>query len=398
MTPEPLGHHETRIWEPDRGAPGGKKNREAFRYDTFLPVSIGQREFSLRTDAAALIERAYAALVHLNNSPPTLDSLEALSRHLLRTESLASSRIEGLELSHRRLAEAAHAGEGGHDQRAAEVLGNVVAMERAIEIGATANSLTPDDIKDIHRRLLRFTIDEPIAGVLRTKQSWIGRNHYTPRNAAYVPPPWEKVEGLVEDLCEFINRDDLPALVQAAIAHAQFETIHPFADGNGRIGRALIHCVLRRRGAAPHYTPPVSLILATRRDEYIAGLVSYREGDVDQFCEAFAAATHDACTEAERLAASIANLQTAWIDKLGNPRRDAAVRSVIAALPAHPVLDVKTAQRVTGKTKVAANNAVNSLERAGVLKPIGSRQRDRTWECPQLLELVTKFERDLSAA
>src|SRR5439155_1398021 len=82
---------------------------------------------------------------------------------------------------------------------------------------------------------------------------------FNPGRADFVPPPPESVPALMDDLCAFVNRADLPAVVQAAVAHAQFETIHPFADGNGRVGRALIHVVLRRRGLAPRYVPPVSL-------------------------------------------------------------------------------------------------------------------------------------------
>jgi len=107
--------------------------------------------------------------------------------------------------------------------------------------------------------------DQPdISGQVRTTQNWIGGNDFNPCQAAFVPPPPEYLAGLLEDLCLFINRDDLPGTVQAGIVHAQFETIHPFADGNGRTGRALIHVVLKRRGLARHLVPPISLALATR--------------------------------------------------------------------------------------------------------------------------------------
>jgi len=98
--------------------------------------------------------------------------------------------------------------------------------------------------------------------VIRSEQNWIGGAASSPRDAEFVPPPPELVPDLLDDLCAFCNREDVPASVQAGIAHAQFETIHPFADGNGRVGRALIHVVLRRRALAPRYVPPVSLVLA----------------------------------------------------------------------------------------------------------------------------------------
>lgn len=110
-------------------------------------------------------------------------------------------------------------------------------------------------VVSIHQRLLTGTRLEEYAGQLRTTQNWIGGSDYNPCSAAFIPPPHEHVESLLEDLCAFCNSDSLPAVAQAAIAHAQFETIHPFVDGNGRTGRALIHVVLRRRGLAPRVLP-----------------------------------------------------------------------------------------------------------------------------------------------
>ncbi|MFV1971604.1 MAG: Fic family protein [Acidimicrobiia bacterium] len=99
--------------------------------------------------------------------------------------------------------------------------------------------------------------------VVRERQNWIGGSSYNPCSAVFVPPPPDHVDGLVQDLIEYVNGDEHSPLVQAAIAHAQFETIHPFADGNGRTGRALIHVILRRRGLSPTFVPPISLVLAT---------------------------------------------------------------------------------------------------------------------------------------
>src|SRR5262249_38906657 len=153
------------------------------------------------------------------------------------------------------------------------------------------------------------------AGRLRDRQNWISGSSYNPCSAAFVPPPPERVAALMEDLCAFCNGTDLPAIAQAAIAHAQIETIHPFADGNGRTGRALIHVILRRRGLAPLVLPPVSLMLATWSTDYVGGLTAMRyAGDagsedaqrgVDRWVALFAAATTRAVGDAERYEASI---------------------------------------------------------------------------------------------
>ena len=135
---------------------------------------------------------------------------------------------------------------------------------------------SPGTLLAFHQRLLENTRQARHAGRFREKQNWIGGSEYNPCSAAFVPPPPELVPKLIEDLCAFCVSESLPAVAQAAIAHAQFETIHPFADGNGRTGRALIQLVLRRRGLATRVLPPVSLVLATRSSDYIDGLTATR--------------------------------------------------------------------------------------------------------------------------
>ena len=390
---DPLGHTEKRLWPADPGAYGGRKARRPGAYEVFIPDDISGRDFALDGDAVAAVSEATRALQHLEASPPRIATLGALAQNLLRSESVASSRIEGVHLSHKRLARAAYqAARGQRDPRAAEVLGNVEAMKHAIEIGTAGKPLTTSDIEDTHRTLLRFTEDTDIAGIVRESQNWIGGNDYNPIGAAYVPPPPEYVRPLLDDLCAFATRTDLAPIVQAGIAHAQFESIHPFADGNGRVGRALIYTVLRRRGEIPNYVPPISLILAAEPMGYVGGLTWYREGGVSAWMAQFADATARAATEAERLADEIEQLQSTWLDDLGQPRRDAAVRQLISALPQQPVIDVAVAQALTGKSHVAVGKALQELERAGILHRLNERKWGRVWECDQLLNLVDAFE------
>jgi Fic family protein len=361
-----------------------------------VPETIGDRDFALHGAAVAALADAAKALQHLNDSPPRVATLGALAQNLLRSESVASSRIEGIHLSHKRLARAAYQAETGQrDPRAAEVLGNVAAMNRAIAIGSGDASLSVADIKEIHRTLLRFTEDAETAGVIRTGQNWIGGNDFNPVGAAHVPPPPELVHPLLGDLCSFINRDDLAAVAVAAIAHAQFETVHPFADGNGRTGRALVYAVLRRRGEITNYLPPISLILASQPKRYIDGLTAYRQGPVSEWVEQFADATARACTAAEQLGEAVAQRQAEWLQKLGQPRRDAAVRQLVSVLPEQPVIDVAAAKRFTGKSHVAIGRAMQQLEDAGIVVRLNERKWGRVWECDELLGLVDTFEQNV---
>ncbi len=393
----PLGHHEERFWPADPAAYAHKGQRGG-PYRVFLPDPIARRAFPLGGEAVKAVVDAARALEHLDSKPPRVATLGALARNLLRSESMASSRIEGVRISHKRLARAAYQGSKGRgDHNATEVLGNVEAMERAIEPGARAGSFTVVDIEDIHRTLLRFTEDAAIAGAVRDKQNWIGGNDYTPVGATYVPPPPELVHGLLEDLCEFIERDDLAPVAQAAIAHAQFENIHPFADGNGRTGRALIHTVLRRRGEVKNYIPPISLVLAAAPKAYVGGLGAYSQGKVSLWCERFADATAMAAGGAEQLAEAIEERQTSWLERLGQPRKDSAVRQLVSALPSQPVIDVPVAQQLTGKSHVAAGAALRQLEEAGILNRLNEKKWGRVWECAELLDLVGIVEKGIAA-
>jgi Fic family protein len=211
-----------------------------------------------------------------------------------------------------------------------------------------------------------------------------------------VPPPHEHVEGLLADLCEFIARDDIAPIAQAAITHAQFENVHPFIDGNGRVGRALVYTVLARRGNIANYIPRISLVLATEPKTYIGGLGSYSHGHVSRWCGRFAHATTRAAQLAHQLSDAIETRQEQWLVRLGQPRSDSAARQLVSALPAQPVIDVPVGQKLTDKSHVAVGAALKQLRRAGIITPLNAKRWGRAWECGELLDLVGKFERAVS--
>ena len=240
-------------------------------YSAYVPDDLIGRTFTLAGQVAADVADAERAVARLDAHATALTNTEALARLLLRAEAVASSHIEGLSVSPQRLLRVSADLADGlavSDTAAIDVLANVDALDYALE--DPAGHISVDRILEVHRRLLAHSRAAAHAGLIRTEQNWIGGNDYSPIGAAFVPPPPEDVRRLLTDLCAFCNEDSLPAVVQAALAHAQFETIHPFADGNGRTGRALIYMVLRRRGLALRATPPISLILATRSKDYIA--------------------------------------------------------------------------------------------------------------------------------
>ncbi|MGW4088811.1 Fic family protein [Nocardia sp. NPDC004750] len=353
---------------------------------------------------------AEVAIARLDTEAVALVETEALSRLLLRAEAIASSRIEGLVVGARRLlrAEAARQLEGeSSDVTAAEVLANIDAMTLATSAVGRGEPITEEVLLEVHRRLLTGTRLAQHGGCFRDAQNWIGGSSFNPCSAAFVPPPPELVPELMKDLIAFCNSDDLPAVAQAAIAHAQFETIHPFIDGNGRTGRALIHLILRRRGVAERVVAPVSLILATWSDSYIDGLTRFRyvgapdsqqaTDDLNIWVARFAAACTRAAQDATAFEIKAAELQRSWRDRVAPVRANSALDLLLGKLVGAPILTVATAATLTGRSFPAANAAVQRLAEAGILRQLTVGRRNRAFESPEAISVFTALERRLAS-
>jgi Fic family protein len=398
-------------WEAKLDGVGiSRRDRRGCEYEAYLPDGLRGRSFQFDGTTAADVADAERAIAALDHSAIALADTEALARLLLRAESVASSRIEGLEVGPRRLLRADAARERGEsvtDVTASEVLANIDAMTYAMKAVRGDEVITCAQLLEMHGRLFAGTRLAKHAGRVRTVQNWIGGSSYNPCSASFVPPPPELVNDLLSDLCEFCNDDALPAVAQAAIAHAQFETVHPFVDGNGRIGRALIHMVLRKRGLAKRVLAPVSLVLATRSSEYIRALTATRyRGNagsdeatrgVNGWISLFAAACVRAVSDAEFFERRIVQLQREWHDRLGPVRSHSVVHRLLEALPGAPFLSVKGAATLTKRSVPAVNDAVNRFVEAGILRPTNARSRDRTFEAREIIEAFVDLERGLAS-
>jgi len=384
---------QTWLYDPTAYAPA--KYRRACAYDAFIPDLLAGLELSLSGSVAGVIAEAETAIQALNNY--AYPGLAPLARLLLRTESIASSKVEGMQVDARALARAEVTNDTGQgaSKTALEILANIDAMQAAIESATEQERIAVSQIVEIHRILMAASELPEIAGQIRTQQNWIGGNNYNPCGADFVPPPPEEVSTLLEDLCTFCNDETLPPLVQAALAHAQFETIHPHKDGNGRAGRALVQIILKRRNVAPHFVPPISVVLAQNKEQYIDGLVAYREGNFERWLEVFSVATARAAQLARHYLAEVRELQDVWRARLsahGQVRQDAAAWQLIDILPGHPVITVPVGVTRVNRTKPAVNGAINQLVEAGVLIPLSTNRRNRAWEAAGLLELIARLE------
>lgn len=390
------GHVVKCTWRYDPTLDAPARYRRACRYDAFIPKALSSLDLRLDSQLAGLVADAEQAIRELNEQGGA--ALAPLARLLLRTESIASSKVEGMQLGVRELARAEARAESGIAPAATamDVLANIDAMVVAVDHAANAGSFGRKDILAIHRKLLEHTPHTRIAGRLRSSQNWIGGNDYNPCGADFVPPPPEEINALLVDLCRAINDDTLPALVQAALVHAQFETIHPFDDGNGRTGRALVHVVFRRRGLAPRFVPPISVVFAGAKQRYIAGLTGFRGNDVADWVEQFAAASAKAARLARAYVRAVGDLQERWRNQLratkGALRADATAWAIINLLPAHPMISAPVAGAVTGRAKSRIYEGIDQLVQAGVLLPLSEGRRNRWWEAAGLLDLVTRLE------
>jgi Fic family protein len=382
------GHYEELTWTAD---PNGarKAPRTPLRYRAWIPAPVGDYEPTLEATTAALCERSGAEIRQLNHEPGALIPLEGLGRQLLRSEALASSQIEGLGISHRKLVEAEFADLAGYKAR--EIAGTVRAMERALEIGVGKGPLTVGTIEAIHREIAVVPPLDKIAGQIREGPGWIGG--IDPSGAEYVGPPADQVRPLLDDLCEFMNRDDISPVAQAAIAHAQFETIHPFGDGNGRVGRCLIQALLRRRGLAPRYLPPISIVLGANKDAYISGIEGFRTGDVDGWVRYFARAAETAALCSREFSEEVEALQGDWRTSLRPVRSDSATLPLIDLLPRYPVLTAAAAEGEIDRSRRATLTGLERLADAGILTRHRNQKKGDSWEAKDLFALLEEFER-----
>lgn len=386
----PVVGWEDREWV-HRVRPPSRSDRLFRTFQSAVPPPIADEQVTLESMTVDAISAAAAAVARLDTE--SVFDITALGGLLIRSESVASSKIERLRVSQRDLARAL-IGATPARSLAGRVAANVRALQRALDAAFDA-SITSATFAGIHRVLM--LADDHLsaeAGVYRTEQNWIGGSDFTPRDAMFVPPKPELVAGLVDDLARFTTRPDLPAVVQAGIAHAQFETIHPFVDGNGRTGRALVHLILRRRGVAAHTVVPVSTVLLADPDRYFAGLAAYREGRLDEWLSLFASAAAYAAEAGVRLADELREIVAGWHAAV-RPRAGSAVASLLDALVRHPVVDVDQVSQIATVDASNRHRAVRRLLDAGVLVPLTSGKRNRVLGAVDVLELLERFERDV---
>lgn len=358
-------------------------------YRAAITPNVAERDFRLPADVEA---EAADALMEITRFDAELSSKQSdfggefapLAAVLLRTESASSSQIENVTAGAKALALASIGEKAGPNARM--VAANVAAMERAIEL---ADDLNESTIVAAHEALMGGNeLAQP--GRYRDRQVWIGAAAQTPHTASFVPPHKDRVRAAMADLLSFCDRVDIPVLVHAAIAHAQFETIHPFADGNGRTGRALVHVLLKRARATTRLTVPVSAGLLVDTESYFDALTAYRDGDAAPIVKRFSQASFAAVSNARRLDRDLADLYAGWEHAI-SARSDAAVWRVMPHLISQPAVTVRFVQEKTAVSQPASQNAIDQLVETGVLTPAGANRRNRVWVANGVIAALDEF-------
>ena len=377
----PLAYEDVR-WEPKGRRYAGGAPPKYGTYHPAVPARIADLVLDLPSSVLADAEAAGREIARFDAELG--GEIAPFAALLLRSESAASSQIENLTASARAIGEAELPGAKAK-RNAAMVVANTAAMHAAVALSDTVDA---DAIRAMHRALM-VNEPRPTPGEFRTEPVWIGGGS-TPIGATFVGPRHELIAGAIGDLIAFAHRIDVPALPQIAVAHAQFETIHPFTDGNGRTGRALVQAMLRNKGLTRQVTVPVSAGLLADTGGYFAALTSYRDGDAASIVERFSRAAVLAIANGRQLVTDIRDIRTAWNGVIA-ARSDSAVWKVADLLTRRPVVNAVLLAQELGIESTNAHRYLNPLTESGILIETSNGPRNRVWRSPEVLAAIDAF-------
>ena len=349
----------------------------------FIPDALPPTDppLDLGGDIAPLLARAGQRLRLLELAGDLVPSVEWFVYAFVRKEAVLSAQIEGTQASLMDLLEAEASGESPVDADVEEVCGYLDALNYSWEELEKESGL-PLSMRllcEAHRRLLAGARGaQKMPGEVRRSQNWVGGTR--PGNANFVPPPPHRLGELLSDLERAIHDEsDLPPLVRVGLLHAQFETLHPYLDGNGRLGRLLITLLLRHWHLLSRPLLYLSLFLKTHRQEYYRRLDAVRtdgdwEGWLAYFLEGVAVVADEAIATTRRMHAIVEESR----ERL-HARDDATVLSLrlFERLPRHPILTVNRVVELLDCSRPAAGKALRVLEGAEVLAALGERKKNR---------------------
>lgn len=386
--------YATRPWR-QRTVRGTRADKAMREVTVALPPMIAELDLETDRSLAAMVTASAGTLSHLDLVHGR--TMAALNGLQLRTEAVDSSKIENVDAS---LADYGRALLGvGANASAVSMASATTAMSRLVADADRTRLVRSEAVLEAHRALFARHPDEAHrAGTYRTTQNWVGGSDYSPRDALHVPPPPELLADHLADLFAFANRQDLPPLVQAAVAHAQFESIHPFIDGNGRIGRALIQAVLRRRRVTRHLTVPIASALVVHRDAYFAALNAYRAGRARTIVAMLSRSASIAASESWVTATRIGDVRAQWAEAVSGTRPGTPAYRLLDLLTEEPIVNVELVVTRLGVEDAEAEQLLGRLVDAGVLRRAPRSRRAPVWLAGGVLHEIHDLSLRIQAA
>lgn len=373
--------YETHPWERDFDElaliPKSRRRKITATYEAAIPAKIASKSPALSSHILQRISELRSDIARFDQDQKSRDyDLPAL---LLRSESSSSSQIENLTSSVRNVALAELSGKTPANARL--IAANVTAMRTAL---LQAGPLDVEAIVSVHSVLMADADAQP---GIRTEQVWVGGTAYSPHGALFVPPAADRVHECLEDALEFSARQDIEPVAKAAIFHAQFETIHPFTDGNGRTGRALIHRMLADDEVLSHATLPVSAGLLHDVSAYMAALDAYHQGDICSIVDRLADALELAIVLGARIAGELDQVLEGWRVSITD-RAGSASHRLPALLVEQPVVNTAFVAERLGITDRAARTLVETACERGILEKMGNAKRGAFYQASDLIAVL----------
>lgn len=361
------------------------RRKIALTYQAAVPSAIASMSLAIPSELACQIEEVTAQLVRFDEQQSARGyNLPVL---LVRSESAASSQIEHLTSNVRNVALAEMSDDA--PQNARLVAQNIAAMRCALEL---SGELSIDSIVRIHHALMNTdeTAAEDAEDAIRTEQVWIGGGAFSPHGALFVPPAPERVHACLDDLVAFARRDDLNTIVKISLFHAQFETIHPFVDGNGRTGRTLLHNMLRDEGVLRQAVLPVSAGLLHDVDEYMSAIPAYQDGNPYAIVEEVLRALEVAISVGQHVAEGIDDMLGSWRERM-HERAGSSILRLPELLVEQPVV---TRVYLAEQLHITPRAASNLVERAcgyGILRPVDNRKRRAFYQADEIIATLEEI-------
>jgi len=380
---------EERPWQPGNleMVPRSRRARINGSYvATVTPQIAEEASIELPGSLAAAVAEAEAAIARFDERVGS--SLAGFTVIALRTEAATSSQIENLSAAPSSIAIAEYAAPSANPRKpnAEPIAANVATLTTAM---AGEGPLDADEVIEIQRVLMNDSWPRAIGG-FRREQVWVGGDTYSPHGATHVAPHHDRIPAAVDDLIRFANRQDLGALAHIAVTHAQFETIHPFTDGNGRTGRVIIQRMLRRAGLTRRATLPISAGLLADTDRYFESLNIYRTGEIEPLVSTFVDAAFSSLDNASRLAQDLAAIRDSWGGTV-SARADSTVWPLLDYCIGRPAITAPSVAADLGVSTVAAQNAIDRLAELGILRRNSPARRNRIWLVSEVLDSVDQF-------